>query len=361
MAPFQIQLTTLTNRDLKALTVDLSKLKTDLAALTKIKPQTTQTKTDLANKNKEITAKNLEITNKNKEITAKKAEIAKIQTRKTAAQTKYTTLKSYEIKYIYTFRTKTSALNKEKAELTPKLARLTAELADIKTKLGDRLPALPELVAKQKITVTETQTAYTAYLATLPTGGGTGGTSQECDTNTGENCPNNDMTAKQLECAKNGSTYWNNDTNTCEEIITRDGEEACREPDNGPEELPQGSTCCIGSYSKDFEEKVISDKFMAMSCDSSAVVSETDIASLDSACPADTSRLNIISLRHSCSAFKNRASTEIIQYLRRLKNLDSASYMDLGCNPFRNIPSEPGRLVLDELIALNRPATVVIG
>lgn len=189
MRPLEAQLANLTNNDLKSLTVDLAKLKADLATLAKIKPQTTQTKTDIANKNKEITAKNAEITAKNKEITAKKAEIAKVQTRKTAAQNKYNTLKSYETKYIYPFRTKMSALDKEKTTLSLKFETLTTELADIKTKLGDRLPALPDLIAKQKTVVSEAQTAYTAYVATLPTGGTGNGTGNgECNTTTGEGC-----------------------------------------------------------------------------------------------------------------------------------------------------------------------------
>lgn len=186
ISPLQSQLAVL-NNELNTLNVDLAKLKAESTALSKVKPQTVQTKTDIVNKNKETTAKNTEITIKKKEITVKTAEIAKVQTRKTAAANRYNALKGYETKYIYPFRTKTSALNKEKEELTQKLPLLTAELADIKTKLGDRLPALPELIKKQKILSEEAQKAYTIYVQSLRTGNGTG-TVQECDTTTGENC-----------------------------------------------------------------------------------------------------------------------------------------------------------------------------
>jgi predicted nucleic acid-binding Zn-ribbon protein len=223
MIPLQNQLTTLTNIELKQLNIDLAKLKTDLTTLTKIRPQTTQTKADIANKNKEITAKNADITAKNKEITAKKAEIAKVQTRKTAAQTKYNTLKSYETKYVQPFRTKTNALNTEKATLSLKLETLIAELTDIKTKLGDRLPALPELIAKQKITVNEAQAAYTAYVATLATDG-TGNGNGECNTTTGENCDNgsgsgnDEKSEEQKNCEALPGYRWNAEKELCERI-----------------------------------------------------------------------------------------------------------------------------------------------
>lgn len=93
----------------------LAGLKRDLAELTKIKPQTTQTKDAIKNKNNGISVMN-------QAIAYEEARIAEIQKRKTAAATKYKTLQAYETKYIYPFRTKTSALNKEKTELTQKLS-----------------------------------------------------------------------------------------------------------------------------------------------------------------------------------------------------------------------------------------------